>query len=187
MVEWWYANEPVIPVRLGYSTAQASLRLTPFAIATSIGSLEAGLIINATGRYYILGQTVMLTFVQGVLPICAFSLTIPLFSQFSNLFMAGSGYGGTLTVAPLGLISLADHSERAVITSANYAFRSKGSTIGITIGSSIFRNVEAIARAFGSGEEADGILRRLRERFDEFDGLFESEKSEAGGSQGERL
>ncbi|CUS11607.1 unnamed protein product [Tuber aestivum] len=146
----------------GYSTAQASVRLTPFTIATSIGSLEAGLIINATGKYYILGQTVTPTSVQGVLPICAFSLTIPLFSQLSNLFMAGSGYGGTLTIALLGLISQRTTFHLPECVS------------------------EAIARAFGSGEEADGILERLGERFDEFDGLFESEKAEAGGSQGER-
>ncbi|CUS13266.1 unnamed protein product [Tuber aestivum] len=150
----------------GYSTTQASLRLTPFAIGTSIGSLEAGLIINATGKYNTLGQTVMLTFVQGVLPVCAFRLTTPLFPQLFNFFMAGSGYGGTLTVTLLVLIFSADHSEHAVITSATYEFRSKGSTIGTTIGSSIFRNVL-------------GLIWRLREMFDEFDRLSEVWKGKA--------
>ncbi|CUS08350.1 unnamed protein product [Tuber aestivum] len=215
MVELWYANEPVIPVRLlgnrtvlavcfanwfmvmsvfavyfytpiyfilrGYSTAQAGLRLAPFAIGISIGSLGAGLIINATGKYYILGQTVMLTFVLGVLSICAFSLTTPLFPQFFNLFMVGSGYGGTLTVALLALISSVDHSEQAVITSANYAFRSTGSTIGTTISSSIFQNVlvRQLRAHLGSGEDAEAIIRRLRERFDEFDKLSEVWKGKA--------
>ncbi|CUS11654.1 unnamed protein product [Tuber aestivum] len=160
---------------------EASLRLTPFAIGTSTGSLEAGPIINATRKYYILGQTVMLKLVQGVLPICAFRLTTPLFPNFFNLFTAGAGYGGTLTVALLALISSADHSELAAITSANYELRSKGSTIGTTVGSSIFRNVlvRQLRVHLGSEKEGEGIIRRLRERFDEFDRLSEVWKGKA--------
>ncbi|KAG0644784.1 major facilitator superfamily-domain-containing protein [Tuber brumale] len=176
-----YFYAPIYFILRGYSPTQAGLRLAPFATGISIGSLGAGLITNATGKYYILGQTVMLIFVLGVLSICTFGLTTPLFPQFFNFFMVGSGYGGTLTVTLLALISSVDRSEQAVITSANYAFRSTGSTIGTTIGSAVFQNVlvRQLRVHLGSGEEVEGIIQRLRERFDEFDKLPEVWKGKA--------
>ena len=176
-----YFYAPIYFILRGYSSAQAGLRLTPYAIGISIGSLGAGLTINATGKYYVLGQSVMLIFVLGVLSICTFSPTTPLFPQFFDFFMVGTGYGGTLTVSLLALIASVDRSEQAVITSANYAFRSTGSTIGTTIGSAIFQNVlvRKLRVHLGSGGEVEGIIQRLRERFDEFDKLPEVWKEKA--------
>ncbi|RPA96842.1 MFS general substrate transporter [Choiromyces venosus 120613-1] len=176
-----YFYAPIYFILRGYSSAQAGLRLAPFAVGISIGSLGTGLTINATGKYYLLGQSVMLTFVLGVLSVCTFTLTTPIFPQFFYFFMVGTGYGGALTVALLALISAVDRSEQAVITSASYAFRSTGSTIGTTVGSAIFQNVlvKQLHVHLGSGGEAEGIIQKLRERFDEFEKLPEVWKGKA--------
>merc|ERR1712093_239022 len=52
-------------------------------------------------------------------------------------FLIGLGYGGMLTVTLLAVISAVDHEHQAVITSATYAFRSTGSSIGVTIASAV--------------------------------------------------
>lgn len=46
-----------------------------------------------------------------------------------------------LTVTLLALISAVDQRFQSLVTSASYAFRSTGSTIGITIASAVFQNI----------------------------------------------
>jgi hypothetical protein len=74
---------------------------------------------------------------------------------FIYQFLIGSGYGGTLTVTLLAVISAVDHEHHSVITSATYAFRSTGSTIGVTIASAVYQNL---------------LVDRLHKRFDDYPG-----------------
>lgn len=157
----------------GQSPTDAGLRLTPFAAGISVGSLSAGISMNRSGQYYIIGLLTMLAFNAGVASICTFNLTTPLFPQFFNFFVFGAGYGGTLTVTLLALIAAVDHSQQAVVTSANYAFRSTGSTIGVAIGSAVFQSVlkTKLQEYLGTGEEAMKIIDKVRERFDAIDSI----------------
>lgn len=159
----------------GQSSTEAGLRLTPFAVGISLGSLSTGIIINKSGRYYLMGMLCMGAFVAGLLSICTFSLTTPVFPQFFNFFVFGIGYGGTLTVTLLALVAAVDRKDQAVATSASYAFRSTGSTIGAAVGSAIFQNVLArqLRAHLGDSDEAAEVIRKVRERFDEFAGLPE--------------
>jgi MFS family permease len=160
---------------LGQTSAQAGLRLAPFTAGIPIGSLSTGLLVNKSGRYYFLGILCISTFAAGALAISTFSLTTPVFPQFFNFFVLGCGYGGTLTVTVLALVSTVRRSDQAVVTSANYAFRSTGGTIGATIGSAVFQNVLArrLREYLGDGKEAADVIRKVRERFGEFEGLPE--------------
>lgn len=157
----------------GQSPTDAGLRLTPFAAGISVGSLSAGIAMNRSGQYYTTGLLTMLFFNTGVASICTFNLTTPLFPQFFNFFILGAGYGGALTVTLLALIAAVDYSQQAVITSANYAFRSTGSTIGVAIGGAIFQNVlgNKLVEYIGTGKEAMKIINKVRERFDAIDSV----------------
>ncbi|KAF3903216.1 hypothetical protein ABW20_dc0102747 [Dactylellina cionopaga] len=154
----------------GHSSTASGLRLLPNAIGISIGSLSTGYIMRSTGRYYTLGVTINTTFVAAIALITTFNLTTTDFPQFAAYFFVGYGYGGMLTVTLIALISSVDHEFQAVITSASYAFRATGSTIGVTVAGAAFQNVlkgQLESRLGGKGDEAADIIRRVRESFDE--------------------
>lgn len=157
----------------GQSSTDAGLRLTPFAAGISVGSLSTGIAMNRTGHYYKLGLLAMFVYNSGVAAICTFNLNTPLFPQFFNFFVFGCGYGGVLTVTLLALIAAVGRKDQAVITSASYAFRSTGSTIGATVGSAIFQNVlkKRLVAYLGNSEEARRIIGLVRERFDAIDSI----------------
>ena len=78
-----------------------------------------------------------------------------------------------LTIMLLALIAAVDHKEQALITSASYAFRSTGSTIGITIASAVFQNVLSMQLwdQLGDRDGADEIIPRVRDSLDAIKGL----------------
>jgi len=84
-------------------------------------------------------------------------------------FLIGLGYGGMLTVTLLAVISAVPHDHQAVITSATYAFRSTGSTIGVTIASAVYQNilVASLHSRFDGQPGAADEIRRIRDSFDE--------------------
>ncbi|TVY80754.1 Multidrug resistance protein fnx1, partial [Lachnellula suecica] len=130
------------------SPASSGLRLLPHSLGVSFGSLTSGFVMNYTGRYRILSLTVLSIFVCGTGLLASLNAT-----SGPWIFMAliGTGYGGILTVTLLAVIAAVAHEHQAVITSATYAFRSSGSTLGITIASAIYQNL---------------LARGLHERFD---------------------
>ncbi|KAK6526047.1 hypothetical protein TWF281_011087 [Arthrobotrys megalospora] len=154
----------------GHSATQSGLRLLPNAIGLSVGSLSSGYIMRHTGKYYGLGIGINTAFVTAIAVITTFTLNTADIPQYLVFFFVGYGYGGMLTVTLIALISSVDHEFQAVITSASYAFRATGSTIGVTVASAAFQNVlkgELERRLGGKGNEAEDIIRRVRENFGE--------------------
>jgi MFS family permease len=169
----------------GYSAAAAGARLIPNSLGASFGSLGSGLVMRATGKYYYLGIFVVSCLVAGCASIAGtFDQNTPDAPPFVYFFMCGTGYGGMLTTTLLGLISAVDHEHQAVITSASYAFRSTGSTIGITIASAVFQNAlkNQLWARFGDKKDAAEVIGKLRDSIDEikhlppgwFEGVMES-------------
>ena len=84
------------------------------------------------------------------------------------------GHTGMLTVTLLALIAAVDHIHQAVITSASYAFRSTGSTIGIAIASAVFQNIlnlklqSTFSHLPNSG---DDLIEKLRDSLEEIQNL----------------
>jgi len=155
---------------LGYSATQAGARLIPQSLGASVGSLGSGFIMRATGRYYILNIAVeSMLLVSSALVAATFGRNTPDIPSYIYFFLGGAGYGGMLTVTLLALISAVDHKHQAVITSASYAFRSTGSTIGITLASAVFQNLlkSELWRRFGDEPEAGEIIGKLRDSIDE--------------------
>lgn len=153
----------------GLSTTQAGVRLIPQSVGASVGSLSAGLIMNKTGKYRVLGLALISSFVLGTGLLSILNLSAPDWPALIFLFLIGIGYGGMLTVTLLATISAVDHDYQAVITSATYAFRSTGSTIGVTIGSAVYQNILKIELwdKFGNEEGAADEIRKIRDNFDE--------------------
>jgi predicted MFS family arabinose efflux permease len=155
---------------LGYSATQAGARLIPVSIGASIGSLGTGFIMNVTGRYYILNIFIQaLLLIAAVLIATTFGRNLETIPPFIYFLMAGTSYGGMLTITLLALIAAVDHKFQAVITSASYAFRSTGSAIGITIASAVFQNIlkSELWRRFGDEPHAAKLIGRLRDSVDE--------------------
>lgn len=153
----------------GLSATAAGARLIPQAIGTSVGSLGSGVIMRASGRYRLLNYVAMGVQVLSAGLICTLNLTTPVELPFLYFFLGGASYGSMLTITLVALISAVDHQHHAVVTSASYAFRSTGSTIGITIASAVFQNTLKLGLygRFGDGDVAKEAIGRLRDSLDE--------------------
>jgi MFS family permease len=140
--------------------------------------------MNKTGKYKALGIALILIFILGPSWLSLVTLQMPDWPTLIFIFLAGAGYGGLVTVALLATISAVDHEHQAVITSATYAFRSTGSTIGVTIASAVYQNILKIQlwQKFGALPGATDKIQRIRDSLDELrhlppdwkDGVLES-------------
>ncbi|KAJ5613036.1 hypothetical protein N7510_006230 [Penicillium lagena] len=153
----------------GLSATAAGVRLAPQAIGTSIGSLASGFLMRATGRYKTLNYVALSLQVVSTALICTLNLSTPAWLPFIYFFLLGTAYGSMLTITLVALISAVDHQHHAVVTSASYAFRSTGSTIGITIASAVFQNTLKLGlwARFAGREHAAELIARLRDNLDE--------------------
>ncbi|KAH8427915.1 uncharacterized protein LDX57_005618 [Aspergillus melleus] len=153
----------------GLSATAAGVRLIPQAVGTAMGSLGSGILMRATGRYQAMNFAAMALMILGGSLICTLDLTTPTLLPFVYFFILGVAYGSMLTITLVALISAVDHKHHAVITSASYAFRSTGSTIGITVASAVFQNMlkSGLWNRFGNREDADEVIRRIRDSLDE--------------------
>lgn len=154
----------------GISATGAGALFIPQSIGTALGSLGSGLIMRATGQYWwlnIIIQAMMVTACSLIL--ATFNITVAQIPPFIYLFIEGTGYGSMLTITLISLIAAVDHKYQAVITSASYAFRSTGSTIGITIASAVFQNVlkKGLFDRFGDRPNAADEIRKIRDNVDE--------------------
>lgn len=149
----------------GLSSTQSGFRIIPFAVGTSVGSLGTGVIMRRSGRYYSLNIVVMAIFILGAVLMCTFTLESPMWMTFLYPVPMGFGYGGLLTITLIAMISSVAHQHQAVITAASYAFRSTGSTIGITIASAVFQNIltNELREKYGHMPHSDEIIGKIKD------------------------
>jgi MFS family permease len=168
----------------GLSTTASGMRLVPYSIGASVGSLGAGLIMNHTGKYTILSLGLLTTHCLGTGLLSTMTLDGPSWPVFIFLSLVGVGYGGTLTVTLLAVIAAVSHEHQAVITSATYAFRSTGSTIGVTIASAVYQNllVSSLHEKFDGEKGAEKRIGRIRDSLDELKHLPSGWKEGVMGS-----
>ncbi|KAI6833710.1 putative major facilitator superfamily transporter [Hortaea werneckii] len=152
------------------SATEAGALFVPSSIGTALGSLGSGILMRATGRYYLLNVVMQILMITACTAILAtFKATVNNYTPFLWMFMIGTSYGSMLTITLLSLIAAVDHKYQAVITSASYAFRSTGSSIGITIASAVFQNLVKMRLydRFGDVPGAADEIRRIRDSLDE--------------------
>ncbi|KAF7904469.1 hypothetical protein EAF00_001803 [Botryotinia globosa] len=159
----------------GESTTASGMRLIPQSIGASVGSLGSGIIMNRTGKYKSISLITLTMLVVGTGLLATLDSNSPDWPIYIYLSLTGIGYGATLTTTLLAIISAVSHDHHSVITSASYAFRSTGSTIGITIASAVYQNIlkSDLWEKFGDRPNAEEIIGRIRDSFDELNKLPE--------------
>ncbi|ODQ82976.1 hypothetical protein BABINDRAFT_159454 [Babjeviella inositovora NRRL Y-12698] len=126
---------------LGNTPTQNGIRLVPNTIAASAGSLISGIYMKKTGKYH---RYIVVTgsfSVFGIFFLTQMSPTMSNFKQYLVLILPTLGYTSMLTVTLLALIAAVPVSYQASTTSIQYAFRSTGSTLGVSIASAIFQHL----------------------------------------------
>ncbi|KAK3049953.1 hypothetical protein LTR09_008873 [Extremus antarcticus] len=154
----------------GLSATRAGVLFIPQSAGTALGSLSSGLIMRATGKYWWLNIITQILMVTGSsLVLATFKATVADIPPYIYLFVIGTAYGSIITITLIGLIAAVDHKYQAVITSASYAFRSTGSSIGITIASAVFQNLlkKGLYERLGDKPGAEDEIRRIRDNVDE--------------------
>lgn len=126
---------------LGHSSTEAGLRILASPLGVSFSSVGCGYITKRTGKYLTLAIGMVSVFAAGVLLLTTLNENSPDWITFLAMGMHGVGYGGMLTVTLLACMAAVDHEHQAVITSATYAFRSIGGTLGIAIASAVYQNI----------------------------------------------
>ena len=132
-----------------YSPKQVGIRLLPEALGTALGSLSSGFIMRTTGGYGILKICVLTIFLAGAAGFSTSDLNTPSWVPEVYLLLNGLGFGGTLTVLLLALLSAVERDMQAVATAVMYAFRAVGATLGVTIAGVLFRRI-LLARVWDS-------------------------------------
>ncbi|KAG4274410.1 hypothetical protein FPRO04_09368 [Fusarium proliferatum] len=153
----------------GYSTTAAGLRLLPQSVGTALSSLTCGFIMKRTGRYRSLGMTAIACSILGFVGLSTMTIQTPTPLVLTYVLLVGVGYGGMLSVSLLATVAAVSHEDQAVATSAIYAFRSMGSTIGVTVASVVYQNLlqYGLHQRFDSKEGSYKIIKHLLDSLDE--------------------
>ncbi|KAI0004007.1 MFS general substrate transporter [Xylariaceae sp. FL0662B] len=173
MMALFYA--PLYLQARGSSATQAGLVILFAPGGICLCSVGSGILMKKTGRYVGLGIVSVILMLA-----CVIILTIlnensrnwPLMIAF---LLLGSGQGAMLTVTLLACLAAVEHSYQATVTSATYAFRSVGGTVGITIASAIYQNVlkSELWDRFGDLPGAAEEIHRIRDDLGELQHLPE--------------
>lgn len=166
---------PIYLQTRGSSATEAGLVILFGPIGISLCSVGSGLIMKKTGRYVALGIVSVLLMLLCVIILTTLNEGSPKWLMMIGFFFLGSGQGAMLTVTLLACLAAVDHSQQAVITSATYAFRSVGGTLGITAASAVYQNVLKLQlwERFGSLPGAAEEISRIRDDLDELNHLPE--------------
>ncbi|ORY71145.1 major facilitator superfamily transporter [Pseudomassariella vexata] len=161
-----------VPIYLqvrGGTATQAGLVILFAPIGVSICSIGSGYLMKKTGRYVGLGILALLLQLASVIILTTLDETSPPWKLRLSFFLLGAGYGSMLTITLIACLSAVDHSQQAPITSATYAFRSVGGTVGITIASAVYQNVlkTELWERFGDLPGAAEEIGRIRDDLDE--------------------
>jgi len=156
------------------TAAEAGLSLIPSIVGGVLGSLTGGYIIQLTGRYYVLTIVSFAWMLLGVVVI-NLSTGVVVHSYVGleiGLFITAAGNGSGITTTLIALISQAGASDQAIATAVSYLFRSLGSVLGLSIGSTIFQGrLRHVLTEHLHNGNVDEIVRRVREALSYIDEL----------------
>ncbi|KAJ7663659.1 MFS general substrate transporter [Mycena rosella] len=161
---------------LGKSPSEVGFWLVPTVFGGVSGSLAGGLIIQATGKYYWLTFYAYVAMAVGMLGTVleAGVLTKSAIGVACASFVSAIGNGTGVTTSLIALISNAGPADQAMATAVSYLFRSLGSVVGLSIGSTLLQvSLRALLRAKLTGADVDieEIVRRVRESLKYIDEL----------------
>ncbi|KAL6716625.1 hypothetical protein ACLMJK_006193 [Lecanora helva] len=151
------------------SAREAELLWASDSVGAAVGGVACGIIIRASGRYYLLNIIIQVLFLLPLGLATRFDIHTRKVLPIIYFFFVGTSYAGKLTITVTALIAAVEQKNQAVITSASYAFRGTGSAIGIAICSLVFQNIlkRRLWEIFGREIEAASIVDRLRDNMKE--------------------
>ncbi|KAI0739360.1 MFS general substrate transporter [Daedaleopsis nitida] len=154
----------------GANAAEVGLVLLPTIFGGVAGSLTTGVIMQTTGKYYLLTIGAYVLMLAGDLlvslvtgPLVKYTLAGLTVGIIANNLGIGSGLTSTL----VALIANAGPEDQAIATAVSYLFRSLGSVVGLSVGTALTQDVlRQSLRKRLSGEDVDEIIKRVRESLD---------------------
>ncbi|OTA98629.1 hypothetical protein M426DRAFT_325838 [Hypoxylon sp. CI-4A] len=166
---------PIYMQSRGSSATDSGLVILFSPIGICVSSIGSGLVMKKTGRYLVLGILAVALQVASVIILTTLNESSPKWPLMTAFLLLGLGYGAMLTITLLACLAAVDHSHQATVTSATYAFRSVGGTLGITIASAIYQNVlkNELWGRFGDQPGAADEIHRIRDDLDELKRLPE--------------
>ncbi|KNZ77606.1 hypothetical protein J132_04973, partial [Termitomyces sp. J132] len=153
----------------GNTAAEAGLWLVLCVVGGLLGSLSGGLVIQITGKFYLItifgyGSQFLATGLFKLSTRAALG-TMLLFAV--ALFISSVGNGSGITTSLIALIANAGPEDQAIATAVSYLFRSLGSVVGVSVGSTIVQEVlRTDLRRRLSGENVEEIILHVRESLD---------------------
>ncbi|KAF3909287.1 hypothetical protein ABW20_dc0107563 [Dactylellina cionopaga] len=152
------------------SAAQSGLRMVPAIVGSVSGSLGGGLIMQKTGKYYVLTVVAYALLVLGCIPVILFTGIVGRNYTIieAGLFVVGLGNGIGVTTTLIAVIARSGARDQAVGTAVSYLFRSLGSVIGVSLGSTFLQAAlrstlrKELDGVVGRGEVAE-IVRKVTE------------------------
>ncbi|KAL6945324.1 hypothetical protein ACO0QE_002774 [Hanseniaspora vineae] len=121
------------------SATETGKRLAPNFFSTGFGSLGSGIYLKRTGKYYnfLMGWSIF--GILGCLKIWLINPSVSVLEQYMMFVVPGFAMSVMITITLLVIIAAVPKEHQASCTSISYAFRSTGSTIGVSIGGAIFK------------------------------------------------
>ncbi|KAK6333129.1 hypothetical protein TWF718_010952 [Orbilia javanica] len=152
---------------LGLNAAESGVRMLP-AIAGSVsGSLGGGILMQKTGKYYRLTVVsyIFMIFGCGMMLLFTGIIGRNFVAIGFGLAIAGFGSGSGATTVLVALIARSGSRDQAVSTAVSYLFRSLGSVVGVSVGSTLLQgSLRADLRRDLTGvvgkEEVEEIVRQ---------------------------
>ncbi|MCJ1377353.1 hypothetical protein MMC17_000448 [Xylographa soralifera] len=153
-----------------FSATQAGVRLLPGICAGVSGSLFGGLVMQKTGKYFVLTILAYASLTLGVLLVLLFT-GLALNNTWgisAGLVFAGFGNGIGVTTTLISIIANAPPEDQAVATACSYLFRSLGSVVGLSISATVVQQSlrNQLRDKLNSGRDVDEIVRKVRESLD---------------------
>lgn len=154
----------------GVTATQAGVRLIPGICGSVTGSLSGGLIMQKTGKYYLLSIIAYCFLFLGGIPVllCSGLVVHSTVGIIGGLVISGFGGGIGVTSTLIALISNADPKDQAIATACSYLFRSLGSVIGVSLSATAVQQSLRVQlrNRLNSGTEADKIVEHVRQSLD---------------------
>lgn len=152
------------------TASQSGLRMLPAIGGSVSGSLSGGIIMQKTGKYYILTIAAYSFSIIGAILV---TLTTGWFGRSYTAIEIGSaimGFGNGIGVTStlIGLIARSGAKDQAVSTAVSYLFRSLGSVVGISIASTLLQgalrlDLKRRLKGLVGKDEVKEIVRRVTE------------------------
>ncbi|KAL5498760.1 hypothetical protein ACEPAH_2115 [Sanghuangporus vaninii] len=162
----------------GASAARAGLGLVPAVLGGVTGSLGSGLFMQRTGKYYWLTAVMFVMQFAGtsMLALATWVQKGTVAVVEAGLAVQGLGNGSGVTTTLIAIIANAAPEDQAIATAISYLFRSMGSVLGISIGSTLVQNSlrkHLRERLSGEDVDVDDIVQRARSSLESLTSLPE--------------